>query len=471
MKTRRRSIGRNTLAAVSVLLVVLTSAIRAGASTGAPPVFENLTVSQVGITTATVGGIVDPNGTDTSAWFQYGVLPGPPYASSTPVQDIGAGLLATSITANLSGLLPSTKYFVVLTAQNTAGTVTAKINFTTLNGSAPIVTTMAMADNRSGLELDDVSCPAVALCWAVGLINKRSSSTAVIDQLRDGSWVAAGVFPSQNLSGIDCPTSTDCWAVGSNQANDQLPVALHYDGRNWSNVRVPIPAGTTIDRLQAVTCESTQLCWAVGAIDGATAQGTSLVERWNGATWSIVPSPGPRGDSFLQSVSCSSSQSCWAVGIANDVTKSPVALVEHWNGSSWSLTRSPPVPYGLYDVSCRWVSACFATGDKLLQFVGGRWQITPTGYGVSIPRLDCSSPIRCWSVSSYGDRSVAGTWTWAAADAPTPPVGHAWQIYAVTCEADGTCVAVGADMPRPFNSLSMLLHEHGLGEETTLGST
>ena len=117
MKTRRRSIGRNTLAAVSLLLVVLTSAIRAGASTGAPPVFENLTVSQVGITTATVGGIVDPNGTDTSAWFQYGVLPGPPYASSTPVQDIGAGLLATSITANLSGLLPSTKYFVVLTAQ------------------------------------------------------------------------------------------------------------------------------------------------------------------------------------------------------------------------------------------------------------------------------------------------------------------------------------------------------------------
>ena len=89
MNTRRYSTGRNALAAVSLLLVVLTSAIRAGASTGAPPVLENLTVSQVGITTATVGGVVDPNGTDTSAWFQYGVLPGPPYASSTPVQDIG----------------------------------------------------------------------------------------------------------------------------------------------------------------------------------------------------------------------------------------------------------------------------------------------------------------------------------------------------------------------------------------------
>ena len=470
MRTRRRSIGRKTLVAASLLLVVLTNAVRASASTGAP-VIENVTVNQIGVTTATLGAVVGPDGTDTSTWFQYGVIPGPPYASSTPVQDIGAGLLATSVTANLSDLLPSTKYYVELTAQNAAGTVTVTLDFKTLNASAPIVTTMAMADKRSGLELDDVSCPAVGLCWAVGVVNKRSGSTAVIDEFRAGSWVAAGVFPSHFLMGINCPTSNDCWAVGSNQANDPLPVALHYDGRKWSSVPVPIPAGTTVDRLQAVTCESTRLCWAVGGVDGATAQGMSLVERWNGRTWSIVPSPGPRGDSFLQSVSCSSSQSCWAVGIANDMREPVAALVEHWNGSSWSLTKTPPVPYGLYDVSCRWVSACFATGGKLLQLVGGRWQITSTGYGMSIAGLDCSSPSRCWSVSSYGDRSVAGTWTWAATNAPMPPVGYTSLINAVTCETNGTCVAVGAEMSGPINSLSSLLHEHALGEQIMLGST
>ena len=470
MRTRRRSIGRHTLVAASLLLVVLTNAVRASASTGAP-VIEHVTVNQIGVTTATLGAVVGPDGTDTSTWFQYGVIPGPPYASSTPVQDIGAGLLATSVTATLSDLLPSTKYFVALTAQSAAGSVTVTLDFKTLNGSAPTVTTMAMADKRSGLELDDVSCPAVGLCWAVGVVNKRSGSTAVIDEFRAGSWVAAGVFPSHFLMGINCPTSNDCWAVGSNQANDPLPVALHYDGRNWSSVPVPIPGGTTVDRLQAVTCESTRLCWAVGGVDGATAQGMSLVERWNGRTWSIVPSPGPRGDSFLQSVSCSSSQSCWAVGIANDMREPVAALVEHWNGSSWTLTKTPPVPYGLYDVSCRWVSACFATGGKFLRLVGGRWQITSTGYGASIAGLDCSSPSRCWMVSSYGDRSVAGTWTWAATDAPVPPVGYTSLINAVTCETNGTCVAVGAEMSGPINSLSSLLHEHALGEQIMLGST
>jgi hypothetical protein len=74
-------------------------------------------------------GAVDPDGSSTTAYFEYGLDPtysgsgGPvTYTQSTPVQDVGAGATPVPVSASVSGLVPNALYHVRLVASNGAGT-------------------------------------------------------------------------------------------------------------------------------------------------------------------------------------------------------------------------------------------------------------------------------------------------------------------------------------------------------------
>ncbi len=93
-----------------------------GATFSAPPTVTS--------TAARLLGLVNPNGSPTTAYFQYGLDArystlgawGPVYDQSTPVQSVGADFANHSVFASVSGLVPNALYHVRLVASNNSGT-------------------------------------------------------------------------------------------------------------------------------------------------------------------------------------------------------------------------------------------------------------------------------------------------------------------------------------------------------------
>ena len=97
-------------------------------------------------TGASFSGTVYPNGSATTAYFQYGIVlsdraPGDPkttYYQTTPVQAVGSDFSAHIVTASVTGLVPNAVYNVELVATNPAGTTYGpNESFTTLKDPPP----------------------------------------------------------------------------------------------------------------------------------------------------------------------------------------------------------------------------------------------------------------------------------------------------------------------------------------------
>jgi phosphodiesterase/alkaline phosphatase D-like protein len=99
--------------------------------------------SNVSRTTANLSGSINPNGSDTRYWFEYGNTTD--FGRVTAVQFAGSGVAPTSASISLSGLEPLTRYYFRLNAQNQYGTVNGTVlSFMTsgpVNSSAPSVET------------------------------------------------------------------------------------------------------------------------------------------------------------------------------------------------------------------------------------------------------------------------------------------------------------------------------------------
>ncbi|MEO6528708.1 MAG: Ig-like domain-containing protein [Gemmatimonadaceae bacterium] len=75
----------------------------------------------------TVRGSVTPSGSATVAWFEYGTSPLLGTSAQTAKQPIGSGPSAMTVTQALSGLQPSTTYYVRVVASNDGGTTSGSI--------------------------------------------------------------------------------------------------------------------------------------------------------------------------------------------------------------------------------------------------------------------------------------------------------------------------------------------------------
>ena len=98
-----------------------------------PPVVETEAATSLASTSATVVGNVWPERANvTGCYFEYGTSY--PYSFTAPCSAaVGAGTAPVSVSADLSGLTPSTTYYAALVATNAGGTATdhAPISFTT----------------------------------------------------------------------------------------------------------------------------------------------------------------------------------------------------------------------------------------------------------------------------------------------------------------------------------------------------
>jgi uncharacterized repeat protein (TIGR01451 family) len=91
-----------------------------GAVPQSPPTIQTLTPVIISSHEATLTGNFNPNGADTTAYFEYGLTTA--YGSNTVPGDLGAGNTTTYVESPTYGLLPNTTYHCQLVAYNSGGT-------------------------------------------------------------------------------------------------------------------------------------------------------------------------------------------------------------------------------------------------------------------------------------------------------------------------------------------------------------
>jgi phosphodiesterase/alkaline phosphatase D-like protein len=146
-------------------LQVMTAAIAAtgliagvAAAASSPAVVTGGT-SKVTDTSAVLRGTVNPNGSSTTYFFQWGLTTG--YGLNGKPLSAGAGVKTISVQQTPTGLIPGTPYHYRLVATNQFGTTVGKDRtFTTAGHPPPIVATgPATAVNASGSTLTGVINP------------------------------------------------------------------------------------------------------------------------------------------------------------------------------------------------------------------------------------------------------------------------------------------------------------------------
>jgi len=310
-------------------------------------------------------------------------------------------------------------------------------------------------DTSSARFLNGVTCSSAAQCWAVGGEHQFNSGIYVpLIQSWDGNaWITesspalAGL--SGSLDGIACASTSECWAVGGDATLAGAPGGFieRWTGVSWTLVSPPAPSP-----LESVTCVSTADCWAVGdtpAAPGGAA--TGVIENWNGSAWSVVASQA-QGIPYLEGVTCVSSSDCWASGSG----------FEHWNGTTWTLVNVFQTgPFS--SVSCTSATACWATYERdnvIEHWSGTSWTgVTLSDANLQLSAVTCVAATECWAVGTdyFGTTSQPAVerWNgsaWAAVGAPDPipygdpDSGSGDGLFAVSCTAASSCVAVGSNI-------------------------
>ena len=127
----RRGVVMNSLRHTAVLRtavvilaggMILSAGVEVAAAAALAPTATTAQVSAVHPTSVTVNGSVNPNGTATSWYVQYGVSTNAAYGSQTASKSAGAGNVNVKVSDLLVGLSPATSYHYRFVASSSAGT-------------------------------------------------------------------------------------------------------------------------------------------------------------------------------------------------------------------------------------------------------------------------------------------------------------------------------------------------------------
>jgi hypothetical protein len=176
-----------TVSTTGLVTAVASGAARIDATSGGVVGSASITVAQspsvttdsstrVLATSATLNGTVNPRGSATQAWFQYGTSPTLATFSETPQQSIGSGTTGSSVAASATNLQPVTTYFYRMVASSAGGTSQGGILSFRTGGAAPVL------GNLTGF----LACspPNATLCNVVASV----STTAVPNGLSTDVW-------------------------------------------------------------------------------------------------------------------------------------------------------------------------------------------------------------------------------------------------------------------------------------------
>ena len=123
---------------------------------GDPPSADTPTVtttvaSSISKTSATLNGIVDPNGGDTKGWFEYGTSVD--LGSTTETKSFGSGSKEVALSIEVTGLKSGTIYYFRAVAENEDGIEKGKIKIFKAESTTFTTTTVSSSDNAKSSSL------------------------------------------------------------------------------------------------------------------------------------------------------------------------------------------------------------------------------------------------------------------------------------------------------------------------------
>lgn len=224
------------------------------------------------------------------------------------------------------------------------------------------------------------------------------------------------------LLSVSAASADDVWAVG--ELNGSYPEVLRWQGKTWTRVSLKAVLGSAAlynTELSAVSASGSDSAWIVGS----SAQGQTLTLRWTGWIWvreaSPNPSVAPNGSS-LRSVSDLGSSDGWAAGGPLGGEGASLAnqpLLCHWNGTDWTPFASPPsLGFASYQAlsmsspSTGWAigaGSATAAGQLADRWDGVSWT------GVALPASAHASSARLNAVES-----VSSSEAWIVGQTTTP---------------------------------------------------
>ncbi|MGW7519308.1 hypothetical protein ACWGJ2_27340 [Streptomyces sp. NPDC054796] len=156
-----------------------------------------------------------------------------------------------------------------------------------------------------------------------------------------GVWQTEDLPTGISAEDVDARTADDAWAVGgfSYAGQESRPVALHWDGEDWTEVPVP---GTGL-RLAQVYAESARSVYAtayVSSVDGESHEPRVL--HWNGRSWKDIT--GPVGGLIPQAVNGDGRGNVWVSGDPDGWEGPPVFW--RYDGKRWSEIEGAKVTGG-----------------------------------------------------------------------------------------------------------------------------
>ena len=170
------------------------------------------------------------------------------------------------------------------------------------NGRA--LSTMKATENFPA-DFDGVSCPSARSCVMVGSWSTGSADLGYYGIWNGSIWKGARILPQPKAMvvasplAVSCPVTTRCLAVGYDRVpgkDDAYPnqaLAEFFNGRGWTRLSVPDPAGAADTEFFGVSCLSATSCVAVGSTvygtNPKTSHATALTGIWNGKRWRLVP--------------------------------------------------------------------------------------------------------------------------------------------------------------------------------------
>lgn len=195
LRSRRSDLAPAGLLVTSIVamsMLALSALPAAGAAL--VPVAVTSSASAIGSSSAVLSGSVDPNGTATNWYIQYGKTTS--YGLKTPTLSAGAGRAAIVVSTSVSGLLPSTTYHFRLVATSIAGTgVGADTAFMTKLVAPSVSTLLATAVSAGTATLHGSVNPngqATVAHYVYGTTTAYGFSTASISM---GAATTASTFP------------------------------------------------------------------------------------------------------------------------------------------------------------------------------------------------------------------------------------------------------------------------------------
>lgn len=227
--------------------------------------------------------------------------------------------------------------------------------------------------------------------WAVGYLGDLEGTTTALVVHWDGtSWKrSAAPLVYGGLRGVLPLAADDVWAVGH---EGDAPLAMHFDGRRWSKVR--LPRFTDAAELLAVDGLGAADVWAVGSVYA----GATLHERydvafhWDGSSWRRDPRW--TSDQSLCALDMLSSTRIYAV---SDVGGEGSSDVLSWDGRAIRRVRSSGE---LTSIVAPSATNVWAGGATLVHWNGARWQVMRPAFlrDSSILGLSAASSKEIWGV-------------------------------------------------------------------------